>query len=222
MINSIPGFQDPVSSWSHLVGAIVFAALIYPMMVKAKSGHFFLWIYCITIVMLFGVSGSYHILGPGIGREVMLRIDLSAIFLLIVGTMTPIHGLLFQGWARWIPLAILWGIAATFIPLVCVFYGTIPRWVWILVQVGLGWFGAIVGSYLAWTYGWKMVRGLLIGGICYTVGAIINAYGWPTIFPGVFGPHELFHVFVLAGAYFHWQFIYDFVGERPKPKVRIS
>jgi len=41
---------------------------------------------------------------------------------------------------------------------------------------------------------------LLIGGVFYTIGAVIYALKRPNPIPGRFGFHEIFHLFVLAGS----------------------
>jgi hemolysin III len=49
--------------------------------------------------------------------------------------------------------------------------------------------------------GWFHAVGLLLlGGILYTIGAIIYALKWPDPFPRVLGFHEVFHLFVIAGS----------------------
>ncbi|MEX2088869.1 MAG: hemolysin III family protein [Bacteroidota bacterium] len=45
---------------------------------------------------------------------------------------------------------------------------------------------------------------LSIGGMFYTVGAVIYAVKKPNIVPGVFGFHELWHLFVMAGSFSHF------------------
>jgi hemolysin III len=45
---------------------------------------------------------------------------------------------------------------------------------------------------------------LLIGGIAYTVGAIVYAARRPDPFPRVFGYHELFHLCTVIGAVMHF------------------
>ncbi|MGB8251963.1 MAG: hemolysin III family protein, partial [Anaerolineaceae bacterium] len=45
------------------------------------------------------------------------------------------------------------------------------------------------------SFGW-----LLAGGILYTLGAVIYTTKRGDFFPGVFGFHELWHLFVLLGA----------------------
>jgi hemolysin III len=49
----------------------------------------------------------------------------------------------------------------------------------------------------------------VIGGVCYTVGALMNTFGWPQPIPGVWGSHETFHLFVLAGLGTHWALIWS-------------
>ena len=39
---------------------------------------------------------------------------------------------------------------------------------------------------------------VLVGGLCYTVGAIVYARRRPDPIPRVFGYHEVFHVLVVA------------------------
>ena len=49
--------------------------------------------------------------------------------------------------------------------------------------------------------GWFHAVGLLLlGGILYTIGAVIYALKWPDPFPSVLGFHEVFHLFVIAGS----------------------
>lgn len=45
---------------------------------------------------------------------------------------------------------------------------------------------------------------LLLGGAFYSVGAVIYGLKRPDWLPGVFGYHELWHLFVLAGSVSHF------------------
>ena len=47
-----------------------------------------------------------------------------------------------------------------------------------------------------------------MGGLAYTLGALLDLVRWTEIIPGVIGPHELLHFAVLAGMGFHWWFLY--------------
>ncbi len=44
---------------------------------------------------------------------------------------------------------------------------------------------------------------LLAGGTAYTAGAIIYIFKKPNPFPGIMGFHEIFHLFIVAGALCH-------------------
>jgi hypothetical protein len=46
-----------------------------------------------------------------------------------------------------------------------------------------------------------------VGGLFYSIGAVLNLLNWPNLYPGVFGSHELFHLFVIAGSACHFWFI---------------
>ena len=49
---------------------------------------------------------------------------------------------------------------------------------------------------------------LFYGGIAYTLGAVIYATKWPDPWPESFGFHEIWHIFVMAGAFSHFICIY--------------
>ena len=48
---------------------------------------------------------------------------------------------------------------------------------------------------------------LLAGGICYTVGAVIYSTRAFNFYPGKFGFHEIWHIFVMLGALAHYVMI---------------
>jgi hemolysin III len=45
---------------------------------------------------------------------------------------------------------------------------------------------------------------MLLGGALYVAGAIVYGLERPDPNPSVFGYHEIFHVFVIAGAFVHF------------------
>jgi hemolysin III len=47
---------------------------------------------------------------------------------------------------------------------------------------------------------WPAVAVLLLGGLLYTVGALVYALRRPDPYPQVFGFHEIFHLFVIGGS----------------------
>src|SRR5579884_1523220 len=207
----VPGFRDPASALSHLLGAAVFAGLT-PLLLRRGRGHpgrlFCLGLFAFAVVLQLSVSGVYHLLGAGAGRAVLQRLDHAAIFVLIAGTNTPVYGVLFRGPGRWLPLLLIWSLAATAVTLKVVFFNDVPELLGVLLYLGLGWFGAH-GGWLLWRrYGAAYVAPLLYGGLAYSAGAVLEFLRTPTLWAGVVGPHELFHLFVLLGAAFHWWFVF--------------
>lgn len=217
-VYSIPGFCEPVSCFTHLLAAPVFAVLGFFLARRAFGHHghtVSLSVMALTTVFLLSMSAVYHMLGPGAGREVMRRLDVAGVFALIAGTVTPVHAILFRGFNRWAPLLLIWAVAATGITLRSVFPDGLPRGVGTGVFLLMGW-GGLIACVLLWRrYGYRFVSPLLWGGVAYTVGAVILGMHWPTVIPGVIGPHELWHVAVLVGLGLHWKFVFQFAEGPP-------
>jgi len=213
IVYPIPGFSDPISSLSHLLGAGVFLVLSIFLLRHGwgKTWKFIsLSIFCFSAIFMLSMSGVYHLLSPeGVARVVLQRLDHSAIFILIVGTMTPIHQIMFKGILRWGWLLLVWVIAITAITLKSLFFTSFPEWLGLTLFLGLGWGGAVTGIVLWHKRNLAFIKLLLYGGVAYTVGAVLEFLKQPTLIGGILGAHELFHFAVLIGLSFHWKFIYN-------------
>lgn len=222
-VYAIPGFTEPVSSLSHLLGAGVFFVLGVFLVLKgrgsaARVGSLFVLVF--ASVFLLSMSGTYHLLDQHAGREVMRRLDHAAIFVLIAGTFTPCHVLLFRRFWRWGGLAIIWVAAINGIVFKTIFFHDIPEWLGLAFYLALGWMGLFSGSLIIRRYGLTFVRPLLYGALAYTFGAVLEFLRWPVLIEGVLGPHELFHLAVLAGLGWHWSFVASFAdGRLPDARV---
>ena len=208
----IPGFSEPFSSISHLVGAISFFMASFFMIFRGRGNNarvIGLLIYCFCLVFLFTMSGVYHLLEKGFTANYVLKIlDYTGIFGLIAGTFTPLHLILFRGVHRWPVLIIVWTLAITGLVLTAIFFEEIPHWVSLSIFLFLGW----IGLYTMWriyhVHSKKLVRYIILGGVFYTIGAVIEFLSWPELLPGIVGPHEIFHIFVILAAIFHWKLVY--------------
>lgn len=217
-IHSIPGFNEPVSSWIHLVGVLAFSIATFSLIRRGSGDRwrvFFLSVFAFSAILLLSMSGVYHMLPEGGARAVVFRLDKGAIFVLIAGTFTPVQGIFFHGVARWGVLALMWALVATGITLFTVFFDQLPRGLGTTVYLALGWIAGGSVAVLWRRYGFVFVRPLVAGGLAYSVGAILLGLDWPTIIPGVIGPHELWHVAVIAGMAMHWRFIYQAASGPP-------
>jgi hemolysin III len=160
-------------------------------------------IFAATVSSLFGVSALYHrITWRPVARSWMRRLDHSMIFLLIAGTYTPVGLLvLHQGLAAAV-LWVVWGGAIAGI-VVKLAWPSAPRWLGVVIYLALGWVAVVAMPQLATEIGLAGVGLLLVGGLAYSVGALIYARRRPDPIPAVFGYHEIFHVLVIVGVLSH-------------------
>jgi channel protein (hemolysin III family) len=211
-IYTLRGFYEPFSVASHLAGAMVFLVLGGWLLRRGRGDALrlaVLGVYAASCVLLFAASGVYHMIPVGdTARAVMARIDHGAIFILIAGTYTPVHGILFRGWSRWLPIALIWVAAIAGIALKNAYFDVMSGLPGVILYLILGWLGTLTGVALSLRYGFAFVKPVLWGGIAYSVGALFEVAHWPIVIPGVIHPHEMFHVAVLIGAFFHWSFVW--------------
>lgn len=189
--------------WFHAVGAV--AAVIFTAIACWRTRMdvprlISVLIFGLSMIELFSVSALYHI---GTWRESMrgkLRaLDHANIFILIAGTYTPLCFNVLAGWVRPVLLSLIWLLAALGIGLATLTLHT-PRWVTASLYVGMGWVALLALPAFSAVLPWTAIAALLLGGILYTIGAIIYARRRPDPFPRVFGFHEVFHLFVVAGS----------------------
>lgn len=209
---AIPGFSEPFSSLTHLVAAAVaLVGFVFLYRKGRANGNriFALSIYTFSLVFLFSMSGVYHLLDAAyLPHRVFQRLDHAAIWTLIAGTFTPLHMILFRGTWRWGVLLLVWAIAITGLTLEVVFFEEVPAWLSLCFYLGLGWLGVLTSWHFRRTFGDNSIRFLWMGGLYYSLGGLLDFLSWPTLIPGVVGPHELFHIFVILGAAYHWCFVY--------------
>src|SRR5262249_60852570 len=137
-------------------------------------------------------TGVYRMRGRGgPGHRVMERLGHSAIFALIAGTFTPAPRLLFRGLYRWGPLVLVWAAAVAGIGFKAVFFDDVAEWLGLTFYLTLGWFGGLSAILLARRYGFALVKPLLLGGVAYTVGGVMEYLGWLALVPGVIHAHEV-------------------------------
>jgi hemolysin III len=159
-----------------------------------------LLIFGLSMLELYTVSACYHI---GHWREKPRRflrtIDHANIFVLIAGTYTPLCFNLLSGWLRITILAVIWTLAVLGVGL-AIFTPHLPRWVTVTLYIGMGWVVILALPAFLKIVPWYAVTTLLLGGVFYTIGAVVYARKRPDPFPRIFGFHEVFHLFVIAGS----------------------
>jgi hemolysin III len=151
-----------------------------------------------SVVAMLGASALYHRVTWSVrARPWMRRLDHAGIYLLIAGTYTPVGLLTLRGTLREVVLAVVWVGAAAAILMKFVWVGA-PKWLSAVTGIVLGWAGVAAMPQVARRAGVAAVVLLGIGGLAYTVGAVVYARRRPDPVPAVFGYHELFHALTLV------------------------
>ncbi len=157
-------------------------------------------VYGVSMCALFGASSLYHGVRASAERTMVLRkIDHAAIYVLIAGTYTPVLFVGLDGAWRIGTLAAIW-VAAVAGVVVTIWFVHAPRWVSAAVYVAMGWFAVVPAFKLVPVLPIAVTLLIALGGLLYTLGAVIYATRKLDVLPRRFGFHEVFHLFVLAGA----------------------
>lgn len=199
--------REPVNSLTHW-GATLLAAIGLIILLVVGWGTpakiISLIVYGLSLIFLFSASATYHMVRvQEKALEIFRKVDHSAIYFLIAGTYTPFCVNAFSGFWKWGLLSIIWSLALIGI-LVKVFYIRAPRWLNAGIYLVMGWLClAAIGQMLAvlpvWVLSW-----LFVGGVIYTLGAIVYITKIFNFIPGIFGFHEVWHIFVMLAAAAHF------------------
>ena len=210
--------QDPVSCWTHALGAAAaFAGGLICLLRALVVGTPGLALssalcFCVSMVALYSASAIYHYYPGDVNstgvKRILRKMDHSMIYVLIAGSYTPFSMVLLpqpKG-ARF--CLTLWGVAAA---------GVLLKLIWInasrilstLVYLVMGWAVVFVAKDFA-TLGQPCLTLVALGGISYSVGAVFYAIKKPNIsLEWTF--HEIFHLLILAGSFFHYLAVFFYV-----------
>jgi hemolysin III len=220
--------REPFSALSHGAGLLLSVpATVYLLRRSTieRSKRTSLFIYGLSLAACYGASSLFHgIRATGERLAPFQILDHVAIYVLIAGTYTPIAATLLRGRWRRGTLRLVW-LAAVIGGGLHVACGTLPVWLSTALYLGIGW-GAIFCYYeLRRTFSHRALRPILVGGMLYSVGAMINLFRWPSLVPGIVDFHGVFHLFVLAGSAAHFWFMHAVVTptavmyEEPAPEL---
>lgn len=207
--------REPFNTYSHFAGAVVAAVWLY-FLVKVASGtppayQISFFIYGVSVILMFLSSAIYHSLNVRAKYEIILQqIDHIMIYIVIAGSYTPICVIsLDGGWQLGMLLGV-WFFALAGV-LKKTFWMNAPRWLSTSIYLFMGWAAIIIFPQLWDFLPRPFTYWIAIGGLFYTFGALIYGFGRPDPFPGTFGSHEIWHLFVIAGAFSHFWAIYKYL-----------
>ncbi len=210
--------REPGSALTHYIAMMLTLAFASPLLVKASGDSavtlFSMAVFCLSMVLLYGASATYHSVNlKGKLLAVFRRVDHMMIFVLIAGSYTPVCLVVLGGRTGYTLLALVWGIAIAGM-LLKLFWISCPKWLSSVLYIAMGWVCVLVFGPLLDTLSPAAFLWLLAGGIIYTVGGVIYALKLPLFNAKhrFFGSHEIFHLFVMAGSFCHFVFMYAYVA----------
>jgi hemolysin III len=194
-----PRLRGVLHQWAFFVSLVTGTVLV--LAAPAGRATLAVGIYALTVAGLFGVSAIYHRVNwmSAATRRWMRRLDHSMIFLLIAGTYTPFALLALHGGLATAILVAVWGGAIAGIVLNLAWLDA-PKWLTAVVYVALGWVAVLAFPALFDNLGVTPTMLVALGGVLYTIGAVVYAVRKPDPVPTVFGYHEVFHALVIAAA----------------------
>ena len=164
-----------------------------------------------SLILLYSTSTLYHFF-PKEHRvkNILQRIDHSMIFILIAGTYTPILLLIPQrGWG-WSIFGVIWGL--TIIGFILKIIGIkMKNWVSLLIYIAMGWLIVVAINPLMQWITPQALWWLVAGGVLYTFGCIFFSLDKIVRRTHWFGMHEVFHIFVIAGSFSHFWFMFRYL-----------
>ncbi|MBO6523020.1 MAG: hemolysin III family protein [Balneolaceae bacterium] len=207
--------REPFNAYSHLAGAIISVIWTVLLLINAVespiSYKISFIIYGVTVFLMFFSSAVYHSINVTFKTEELFRLfDHIMIYLVIAGSYTPMCVIVLDGgWRLGMLLGIwLFALAGVFKK---IFWLNAPRWFSTALYLLMGWVAVIIFPQM-WELLPKMFSyWIVIGGLFYSFGAVIYAIEKPNPLPPHFEFHELWHLFVLGGAFSHFWAIYKYL-----------
>jgi hemolysin III len=206
--------KEPVNTWTHFisfVAAIVGLVFLIIMSRNNISKLITMMIYGLSMILLYGASSIYHWVQTTPKKELLLKkIDHIAIYFLIAGSYTPVFYYGLEGAWRWAMLISVWSLALIGMALKIWFIHA-PRYVSAGFYVSLGWIALVPFLQLIKHLPQGAIILMAVGGVIYTMGAVIYATKIFDFFPKRFGFHEIFHLFIAAGSIVHFIMILIYI-----------
>lgn len=188
---------------SHIVGAVLgVVATVLCVVFAAINGNVYGVIsgaiYGVTMIILYTMSSIYHGLSPKrYSKKVFQVLDHCSIFLLIAGSYTPFALCTIRendAISGWVIFGVIWAVAILGIVLNSIDIKKFKVFSMICYLL-MGWCIVFKIGLLPQLLGTAGFVLLLLGGIAYTVGAVLYGIGKKHKYM-----HSIFHLFILLGS----------------------
>lgn len=202
--------EELINSISHGIGAILSIVGLILLIIKASkvsaSVVIISIIFGITMISLYTMSCIYHALSPKLKAKKVLRVlDHCNVYLLVLGTYIPVALIGISGIYGWILFSFV-----TFITILGITFTAINidkfQVFSVICHLLNGWSILLCIKILLNNISTNGVIFLILGGIMYSIGAILYGIGSKKKYM-----HCIFHIFCIAGTLFHFFTIYFYV-----------
>ena len=208
-INYYSPIEEKINIISHAIGSILSIVAFIFLFIHANL-HGNVWhivsfsIFGASLITLYAASTFYHSAKKSELRNRLNIIDHASIYILIAGTYTPFTLVTLKGTIGWVIFGTTWGLALTGIILKLFFTGKYNL-ISTIMYVLMGWVIVFAIKPLINNLPLEGLIWLLVGGISYTIGAILYSI------KKIKFNHAIFHMFVLSGSFCQFMSVFFYV-----------
>lgn len=209
--------REPINGFTHLAGAILSFIGLLALVIKTTLNTpttislTAVIIFGLSMILLYAASATYHlVVSSDKVISFLRRLDHAMIFVLIAGSYTPFCLIALDGPTGWILFGVIMITAIAGVSFKLIWFKC-PRWISTVIYVAMGWISIFLISPLYKALSFRGVSLLVLGGIFYTIGALIYATKPKFLNFKHLGFHEIFHIFIMLGSLTHFFCVFNYV-----------
>ena len=209
--------REPINGFTHLAGAILSFIGLLALVIKTTLNNpstialTAVIIFGLSMILLYAASATYHlVVSSDKVISFLRRLDHAMIFVLIAGSYTPFCLIALNGPTGWILFGIIFASAVAGVCFKLIWFNC-PRWISTIIYVAMGWISIFLMAPLNKALSSQGLTLLVVGGIFYTIGALIYATKPKFLKSKYLGFHEIFHIFIMLGTLTHFLCVFKFV-----------
>jgi hemolysin III len=209
--------REPINGFTHLAGAILSFIGLLALVIKTTLNNpstialTAVIIFGLSMILLYAASATYHlVVSSDKVISFLRRLDHAMIFVLIAGSYTPFCLIALNGTTGWILFGIIFASAVAGVCFKLIWFNC-PRWISTIIYVAMGWISIFLMAPLNKALSSQGLTLLVVGGIFYTIGALIYATKPKFLKSKYLGFHEIFHIFIMLGTLTHFLCVFKFV-----------
>lgn len=209
--------REPVNGLTHMIGAALSLIALIAMLIKSHlrgcslTTFYSVLFFGVSMILLYSASSIYHsVISSEKVIKILKRLDHSMIFILIAGSYAPFCLVALSGNIG-LNLFLAVTICAVIGIIFKIFWVTCPRLLSSIMYIGIGWFAIFAIYPMSKVLPVAALIYLILGGVMYTIGGVIYALKTEKIRIGVFGRHEIFHLFIMAGTLCHFICVFCYI-----------